>query len=577
MIRSTKRHCRNIIVAMLLITAGTHATAQTFNPMWSTIGGPLGQTLSDMLISTGDEPDWINCDIYSDMSMITPQNELIAIVWDEKNNDIVHYYIYDVDAATVVDSGSISNARHPDVVIGDDVNGPNGTPGNARIIIVYEDLGSGNDIVFDYLDVANCMGHPGSPTSSGLQGPILVSSGSDPAYYPHIDAFFADPGGTKYFNITPQPDYIELGEFVITWTENVSAVDKIFVENGVFNAPIPGTPVLAGNVQPVADGRRSDIAGVRSMSMNAERWAHLVYIDDNDDLVYNFYDIDNGTFSPTVLETAGTGSSPLYNVLGWPRIEATNIHNPSAPNTINWTAVALLDSSSTLEKMHVYNPIGTINLAAYDPWAPDVAGFPAVSTGPGMNDITQLSQHGNTKFQFGYYIEDAPGHYVGFVALDEEVTGSHISEYQAVNNNAIHASVDHVLALGESSNCGHGFMAAWNNFESMGGPPQHTIGWKFSPTANINGGYKPGKPANVGKISPDLFVISPNPAYDYVNVNGINARTVYTITDMAGRLISQGNIDKGSSRINTASLTQGMYIVHFNENGNHAELKLVKQ
>src|SRR5690606_22364467 len=99
------------------------------------------------------------------------------------------------------------------------------------------------------------------------------------AFYPHIDAFFSDPNGTKYFTGSPPPDYVALGEFVITWTEDNGGTDEIYVEDGHFEDPAGGTngPILNGNVQYVADGRRSDIAGVRSMSMSAERWAHLVY------------------------------------------------------------------------------------------------------------------------------------------------------------------------------------------------------------------------------------------------------------------------------------------------------------
>src|SRR5690606_32955928 len=147
-----------------------------------------------------------------------------------------------IDAATIVDQGTIGDARHPDVVIGDDLNGPFANGGTARVIIVYENT-STQDIEFDYLDVYDCMGF-GSPSSLGLGGPTVVSSG-DSAFYPHIDAFFADPAGPKYFSGLTPPDYIELGEFVITWTEKVSTVDKIFVEDGVFNSG--GAPVLNGN------------------------------------------------------------------------------------------------------------------------------------------------------------------------------------------------------------------------------------------------------------------------------------------------------------------------------------------
>lgn len=81
---------------------------------------------------------------------------------------------------------------------------------------------------------------------------------------------------------------------------------------------------------------------------------------------------------------------------------------------------------------------------------------------------------------------------------------------------------------------------------------------------------------NLPKGDLDIDILaSPNPASEYtiINVGDAEGKLQYTLTDMSGRLLRQGNVSSQEFRLNTSNLPSGSYsLVVNNENGKKAIL-----
>ena len=85
--------------------------------------------------------------------------------------------------------------------------------------------------------------------------------------------------------------------------------------------------------------------------------------------------------------------------------------------------------------------------------------------------------------------------------------------------------------------------------------------WFFSTTEDLNTRNEP-------------YTISPNPAKDYIIVEGINSDVEYIIFNMTGTMIQQGRSDN-SSTIYFSNLPKGIYILQLTTHENKMMSKFI--
>jgi hypothetical protein len=71
------------------------------------------------------------------------------------------------------------------------------------------------------------------------------------------------------------------------------------------------------------------------------------------------------------------------------------------------------------------------------------------------------------------------------------------------------------------------------------------------------------------------FSLYPNPANDRVTISGWDTNASVTITDISGRIVRQEQLR--SNQIDTAMLTEGIYVVTLTEGAKTASKRLVIQ
>ncbi|MCB9064668.1 MAG: T9SS type A sorting domain-containing protein [Chitinophagales bacterium] len=129
------------------------------------------------------------------------------------------------------------------------------------------------------------------------------------------------------------------------------------------------------------------------------------------------------------------------------------------------------------------------------------------------------------------------------------------------------------MVLSSDSNCGHGHLAAWINYDN--GMSTYQLKWKLNWQQSMY--FKPGKPNSVVQIKDDGFSAYPNPAASEVNVSGLRGNASYMAADITGKTVMQGEVSPSSNSIDISRLQQGVYIFSFNEAGTITQLKLVKE
>lgn len=84
---------------------------------------------------------------------------------------------------------------------------------------------------------------------------------------------------------------------------------------------------------------------------------------------------------------------------------------------------------------------------------------------------------------------------------------------------------------------------------------------------------------DIGEVTTDqqMLTVSPNPATDIVDISGIAAGS-YTLYDITGRVITNGEIKAGKATIGLHPYPAGMYVLQvFNPDGQSTAYKLLKQ
>jgi len=79
----------------------------------------------------------------------------------------------------------------------------------------------------------------------------------------------------------------------------------------------------------------------------------------------------------------------------------------------------------------------------------------------------------------------------------------------------------------------------------------------------------------VNDITKPKVQVYPNPASDILNVTNVSAKTSYKIFNVAGQLVSTGNINNGEVKV--SQLAKGVYIISFEDNANVSNIKFEKK
>lgn len=550
-----------------LLFLGTYIHAQ---PSWPAVAAGSNPNTWALTWATQNDIENISCDMYTDASPSTgPGNSAIVIVWDEYNPGgggtwEVRAALYDARIAAFVWNRQLiaTGARNPDVVFGE-TNA--GVAGDVTVNIVYET--TSNTVEYsEYQFTGLCVGTPmltGSSTGNQFYG----NSSSNPARNPRIDALPADIGW--YTGAGVNTAYRPLRDYVVTWTEEVSSVDKIYINFEQFNT----TPTTtSAQIYQVASGTESDIAGV--LRNGTDIIAYLTYIDAGGDLVQEEWDMGSGTLigATNTLESINT-------IVGKPRIDARNV-DISTQRPL-WGVISAVDIGGTNgEKIRYWDDnSGLFDFASTNPLSGsglDEEGYrPAIGTGPGPDDYSgYTSDFGNLWYLMGFGISNTS---TGSPHLMEDLLataydGVTFVGYDEIDANSNMAITGPPLAFSSSSNCGVGNLTAWT--DDVGGDDVIF----FCMTQGTTMAYKPGKPTSIVNTKPSYnYSAYPNPGADHVMVQGLKKEAFYVATDLAGREVLRGVASPSKQRIDISGLANGLYIFNFNEDGVHTQLKLVKQ
>lgn len=539
--------------------------------------GPVAPTLSDQAFTTAGPSEWVNMDMYANSTSAGGGlgQKVIAIVWDVDLGGGVYnsyYYIYDEYSGWSSGVKTLATgARHPDVIIGDHVTAVTpASPGTGYVGFVYEDVANSN-IYYNHIYFYGMMG-TGSPGLGTLPAAQQVSSGNgNDEFDPHIDGYFRPDANTFY---TAATQYEQFGNFVITWTEDniFSGNKEIYVENGYLGGS------LAGSVTYIADGERSDVGAVSFDNGSSHRGqAHLIYVDGSGYPTYAEYNVATNSVvgSPTTLSSYTVSSGT------WPRIDAKGVMDTTSPATTKeaWIGVAQLDSlvgRTVIESYSASSGPGILDNYNTYPGLGSWNGYhPAVCTGPGPDDyFVHFGQFGTEHYQLGWYID---GNEIEALEYDDVSSPPNpYSGYFEVNTNALSVFArPAVLAVSTSSNNGFGFGAAWYDY----GRPCPTcplsdyIKWKQYGTANIQ--YEPA--SGIESIQGNTLTTLPNPASEFVQINGLEGETTYKAMDLNGKTVLEGSVSNTQNQISIMQLPAGTYIFHIGAGEATTVLKLIKK
>lgn len=584
---------------LFLFAAHLQTKAQLNPPYWN--NPPIGSGypylipyFSDNSIATVTNTEWINCDAYteyttnlapSDPHHLDHGSQMMVIAYDDviavsiggggttytyNSSFIFISTLYGF--ANAVTTSLPTGARHPDIVIGDDPS----SPGTAWIVsIVYEYSGT---IYLKQYSITNILNGAG-PTVTGL-GPTNGTqvSGGNTAQYPHIDMFH-DPGTTISWVGTTNANTPILSKYCISWTEqNNGGTWDIYAITGDLSNTLPG---LGASTLIHSAGTNASISDIACSINTASSvpTAFVVYYDGTDIAERDWDPSSNTLGSKNTLEPSVTITAP-------PRIEAMNNYDPANGSAVDWHVVGGVQGSpykrmhgnqsfgSTIQSTDDYGLYANSGLDANDGYVP------VVTAGCGRNsdryvqytNNQSINQTMNDYYFCGWQLYDNSSTYPGplydfqAMAIDPTTAQTRSRGYIQVNSTAIGSSTTNqpVLALGCSSNSGWDMIGAWYDGNS-------TIYCKNAYNYNI---FKPTSVNNTSIVNHGT--ISPNPASDEIKVMGYQ-QVKYCVTDMTGKLLLNGKLDKNNNNIRISSLANGMYLLQLSDNVKTENIKFVKE
>ncbi len=472
----------------------------------------------------------VNCD----MVYHAGGGHLRAIAYDDYTNGNVNVYVEDYSAGSV--AVRIPDSKEADIVIGDDLTNP-GT--DYLLNVVYTT--SRQEIWFDIYRIS---GTGSSSLSSALIHSQLLGVNGD---RPHIDLWPDVSVNIK--------GLAALHNFAITWAERSSTFPSVRLVSGDLRTPsITNTLLLS----PLGD--LPDVAALFDLSTR-NAYAYVPFFTPVGDL-------DLVEVNLTTNSIVGITNRLDRNLGKNIRIEAMNQYrssNRTAKYQILYQVCSLTPSTHPF-KMKAYNDlagnydVSSARFSGTDNFYPAVAGGvgPAFGGGSYSNNNYSISWNAVKSAAIPTQAVDA-------------ITGSINTlypDYYLANFNAFNTPVSFIphespVAISSSSNDGQGLLTVWVN--------KKKIWYKY------NGDVTSYKPAGVISSVPMVNItLSPNPAINILNLESPTAGN-YTITDMTGRLLLNGEIATGKNKVDVSALIAGLYTISITNATETNAIKFQKQ
>jgi len=491
----------------------------------------VGATTPEIVLAAGINAMNVNCDM-----MYRPNGgHLRAVVYDDINTNMGFVNLQDYAGGNL--TIPIPGGLYPDIVIGDDM----GAPGiNYRIGVVY---GASITRFATYTITGVGTGTLGATPVSNIQVSI---PGSNTSRYPHIDLY-------PDLSSAPIGNYRAYHQFAITWSEALvgSPGMDVFVTRGDLMSPTVLSPYIS--VTAGGTGMMSDVACLVDVS-TGNAWAYMSYFK----TTTNNVDIAALNLTTGVLTiTPSVGG----NIASLPRIEAMNYHNPATGYPRY--QVAYTRTSSPTVVWGYNNVLGNINLSTTL-----LGSFnnrtTAVAAGPGP--LITPGAYGSGNYTAGWYINGAQRFGTRSISSTTgNISGAFPNIYITNLNPMTVTNFESPIAISTATNQGDRLLTAWS--------ANGRVWYKYnSNTAS----YKPTDVNTVAAANDGTYSLYPNPATSMVTIDGVKEAT-YTVMDMAGRTLLQGNLTAGNKTINIGSLANGMYITGITENGATTLMKFSKQ
>ncbi len=503
----------------------------------------IGASIPDQPIAGATQVGHINCDMVE--CPLQGGVRLSAVVWDEGFSQVCSLFVDYTGNPTPVQvalpptpSGS---SYLPDVIIG-----------NARRVgeqrashvvgVIYQDAAN-YDTYYSWYYVTGVGGTLGLTLGGTIRLNGTLSK------YPHIDAF-AD-------NVNTVGGLPGIYTFAATWEEHFPSGIITTTAIGPIDSPPAGLTTyqvgtgFGGNEMP-------DVACITDVNTGAQTalFAHM----SSGGVRYAEFDVATSSVTTSYMLTMSQAP---------PRIEAMNLYDPSfMPPLTKYQVVGSTPMGADVEGCNdtyyplVYGgPLSNANAALFGTSAQYLS--PAVAAGIGIGGTP--ANIGNSMYSIGMYI-DGTNYFYG---RQLDITTGDFplipggNDYYAINQNPVGGSY-RPLGMTSSSNSGFDLLSVW--FDG------NTIMRKFSGNA-----FAFKSTTGVRSVDNQVhYTLSPNPAAHTITISGMNKGS-YTITDVTGRLLVNGNLNEYKTDINISALAAGTYFVNVLENGNVHTSKFVKE
>jgi len=464
----------------------------------------------------------INCDmLYIDRFPLASGN-LKAFAW----NSPAGVKIMAIDfAGNAISAPVIPNATFADIVIANDISMAH----DCIIAIVF--LRNSNV----YLSTFYLDGVGGAMTYTPIAS-VQLSTTPTADQSPHIDMFADIAQGTPVMH-----------RCVVSWSQAGGLGSVVYAAYGEIANPAGlSGPYLIGSG---SNNTLSDVAASFSIAAGADMAYFVIGNYGNNTLDFASLNCSSGTVSGYPL---ATGAFPF------PRIEAMAVdYSPFNPN-IPWTVVTAKITGTTKETW-MFNNSGSYNCSA--PFSSSDNFSTAIAAGVGDIGIG----FNNKNYSIGWNLVNNNMFVTQPVDFGTGTVTAPSDFYQVNTNPIIPFLPGKVpLAMSSSSNRGDALLTAW--FDNAGNL------W-YKETADITA-YKPTG-MEAARPLPGC-ALYPNPAHDVLHLTGIRDGQ-YTITNIAGQVLSSGLINSSSPQLSITSLPDGIYTLTLKEGQKMQCLKFVKK
>lgn len=562
--------CNLILRAMCCVATvsftsfATHANGQVTNAAFTDVQLPLCSTCSGTAaVNT------LNCDMLE--TDPATHAELRTIAWgDATGNSVIptgFYVEYSGCSTCKVWTPLPTGAHTPDIVLGSYPDPVNPSTTDYLVAVVYELTG---DI---YLNVYSVAFSGSSLTVTSVRTSQLTTDGYGiPDYGPHID-LFAD--NTNHY-VTSGVPYLH--EYAIVYNGHSGSalcpIYNLFAFTGdLLVAPPSVLPIMA-----LGTGEDVDIAAVSddpSTTQSTAKHVYYTYSSCQTDLYYGVWDV-NSVPGPVPVHILVAQNKVLY-----PRIEAMPLYDGNPTNTICQLAASVQSTpSASFDVMEFHGNSAGISpgstctsvgaLSGADNLMPAVCGTGAIPTLGGG------SAPGNNQFTLGYYSTytnlnptNSPNTRGDYFAQAMRTNGTLLAgpgAYSEVNKGDLWATFSTsnkpVIAVSNCSNTGYDLLTTWFDGESV--------------RYKVSGGSFAFRQPAIAQRSQQPYMLYPVPASNTLNISGVT-NADYTISDITGRRVANGNLSTAESSVNIQPLLPGLYFITLKENNQNTVLKFSKE